>query len=170
MPKSLSKSSSHSPVRRLQRRVREALVTSVACTRRPVSCQSSHVSTVPKRSLPASACARAPGVFSRIQRSFVAEKYGSRRRPVFSATSGSRPSRLSCAQKSAVRRSCHTIALHTGRPVSRSHTRVVSRWLVMPTAAMSPEERLARAMASAAVELWLDQISIGSCSTQPGCG
>ena len=37
----------------------------------------------------------------------------------------------------AVRRSCQTMALWIGSPVSRSQTTVVSRWLVMPMAAMS---------------------------------
>ena len=47
------------------------------------------------------------------------------------------PSFRSRAQKSAVRRSCHTIALCTGLPVSRFHTIVVSRWFTMPMAATS---------------------------------
>ena len=47
------------------------------------------------------------------------------------------PSAFSRSQKSAVRRSCQTMALWTGSPVSRSHTMVVSRWLVMPMAATS---------------------------------
>ena len=38
---------------------------------------------------------------------------------------------------SAVRRSCQTMARCTACPVARSHTTVVSRWLVMPIAAMS---------------------------------
>ncbi len=41
-------------------------------------------------------------------------------------------------QRAAVRVSCQTIALPTGSPVARSHTTVVSRWLVIPTAARSP--------------------------------
>ena len=54
--------------------VREAFAESVAWTVPPVRFQTSHVSTVPKRRRPASASARAPGTFSRIQRSFVPEK------------------------------------------------------------------------------------------------
>ena len=57
-------------------RVRLALVASVACTRPPVSRQSSQVSTVPKASRPAAAAARAPGTLSSSQASLVAEKYG----------------------------------------------------------------------------------------------
>jgi hypothetical protein len=41
--------------------VREALLTSVACTAPPVSCHSSQESMVPKASSPRSAAARAPG-------------------------------------------------------------------------------------------------------------
>ena len=55
-------------------RVREAFEKSVAWTFPPVSFQTSHASIVPNSSLPASAASRAPGTFSRIQRSFVPEK------------------------------------------------------------------------------------------------
>ena len=57
-----------------------------------------------------------------------------------------------------------------GRPVSRSHTMVVSRWLVMPMAASSSGATPVWARASVSTEYWLDQISMGSCSTQPGWG
>ncbi len=51
----------------------------------------------------------------------------------------SRPaSPASSRTSAAVRVSCQTIALCTGSPVARSHTTVVSRWLVMPIAATSP--------------------------------
>ena len=43
-----------------------------------------------------------------------------------------------------VRVSCQTIALATGRPVRRSHTIAVSRWLVMPTAGEVPRRRAPR--------------------------
>ena len=39
-------------------------------------------------------------------------------------------------QKSVVRRSCQTMARPSGRPLARSQTTTVSRWLVMPTAAI----------------------------------
>ncbi len=58
-------------------------------------------------------------------------------RPVLAEIAGSWPSPLSLAQMSAVRRSCQTMARCTAVPVARSHTTVVSRWLVMPIAAMS---------------------------------
>jgi hypothetical protein len=47
------------------------------------------------------------------------------------------PAAFSAAQVSAVRRSCQTMALWIGSPVLRSQISVVSRWLVMPMAAMS---------------------------------
>ena len=56
---------------------------------------------------------------------FEPEKYGSRTRPVFARTSGS--SEASSPQRSAVRRSCHTIALPYGLPVVLSQARTVSR-------------------------------------------
>ena len=58
-------------------------------------------------------------------------------RPVLAEIVGSWPSLFSLAQMSAVRRSCQTMARCTACPVARSHTTVVSRWLVMPIAAMS---------------------------------
>ena len=73
---------------------------------------------------------------------YVSEKYASIRRPVFSRIFSSQPSARSSSHRGAVRRHCQTIALYTGRPVSFSQTIVVSRWLVMPTAAMSAAERL----------------------------
>ena len=74
MPKSSSSSSSHSNVLMLKSIVLEALLTSVTWTSPLVRFHTSHESTVPKRSSPASARALAPGTFSRIQRIFVAEK------------------------------------------------------------------------------------------------
>ena len=47
------------------------------------------------------------------------------------------------ATSASVRVSCQTSALCTGRPVARSHSSVVSRWLVMPTAARSRGVRFA---------------------------
>ena len=46
---------------------------------------------------------------------------------------------------SAVRRSCQTMACGPAAPVARSHSTVVSRWLVMPMAATSPADRPASA-------------------------
>jgi len=57
-----------------------------------------------------------------------------------------------------------------GAPVVRSQTIVVSRWLVIPTAAMSAARTRASASATVAACPTVAQISSGSCSTQPGCG
>src|SRR2546422_6702518 len=51
--------------------------------------------------------------------------------PVRCRTSAARRCFTSCRQRAAVRRSCHTMARCSGRPVARSHTHTVSRWLVM---------------------------------------
>ena len=126
---------------------------------------------MPKASLPAWASSRAPGMLSRIHLTLLAEKYGSGMSPVMSvmrcATAGS-PAISS--MMGAVRRHCHTMALYTGLPVSRSQTTVVSRWLVMPMLSMSagPNPFCTRSSVSApSVD---DRMSRGSCSTQPGCG
>ena len=71
---SSSSSSSQSPVWILNIRVRLALEGSVAWTAPLVKFQMSHESTVPNSRSPASACSRAPGTFSRTQRTFVPEK------------------------------------------------------------------------------------------------
>ena len=72
-----NRSSSHGSQRSswmLYSMVRLAFVTSVACTLPWVSVQMSHVSTVPKASLPASASSRAPSTWSRIHLILLAEK------------------------------------------------------------------------------------------------
>jgi hypothetical protein len=69
--KSAQSSSSQARFSRSMSRVREALVTSVACTAPPVSFQSSALSTVPKQSSPRCARARAPFTLSSSQRSLV---------------------------------------------------------------------------------------------------
>ena len=169
-PNRSSMASSHWAVRRLSSSVRLALVTSVTWARPAVSFQASQLSMVPKHSSPRSARARAPGTWSSSQASLVAEKYGSSSRPVCSVTRSSWPAARSASQRSAVRRSCQTIAGATGWPVARSHSTTVSRWLVMPTAARSRGAASARASTSAMVTACDTQISLASCSTQPGCG
>src|SRR3954453_4966707 len=62
------------------------------------------------------------------------------------------------------------MALYTGRPVARSHTTVVSRWFVMPSARRSAACNCAFESASCTTETTLRQISSASCSTQPGRG
>ncbi len=69
-----------------------------------------------------------------------------------------------------MRVSCQTIAWCTGSPVCRSHSTVVSRWLVMPTARMSSRVSPAFSSAPRTTACTRVQISAASCSTQPGCG
>ena len=90
--------------------------------------------------------------------------------PVFSRIISVSPSSLRLSQYSEVRRSCHTMALYTGSEVSASQTMVVSRWLVMPMAAIFLPLMPIEVMASAITAASEDHISIGLCSTQPGFG
>src|SRR5277367_5190837 len=71
---------------------------------------------------------------------------------------------------SAVRRSCQTMARWMALPVDRSQTTVVSRWLVIPIAAMSLAARPAFFSASRQVATVEFQMSSGLCSTQPEDG
>ena len=81
-----------------------------------------------------------------------------------------RPRSFRLSQYPAVRRHCQTIAGQTGRPVFLFQTTVVSRWLVMPMAAMSEADAPMFRMACWATSNCTDQISSASCSTQPGLG
>src|SRR5688572_23033650 len=81
-PNTASSSSDQVRVRRSNNRVRDALVTSVACTAPPVSRHSRYESTVPNASSPAAAAAAAVATRSNSQPSLVPEKYGSIGRPV----------------------------------------------------------------------------------------
>ena len=82
----------------------------------------------------------------------------------------SSPAFFSFWHSGAVRRSCQTIALWIGLPVALSQMTTVSRWLVMPIAAMSAAVRPAFFSAALQVATTLAQISSGSCSTQPDAG
>jgi hypothetical protein len=153
--------------------VRLAFDTSVMCrppSVPPVRFQMHQVSMLPKIRSPASARSRAPSTLSRIQLTFGPEKYVASGRPTFERKRSCPPSRDSSSTSLSVRVSCHTSAFMTGSPVLRSHTTVVSRWLVMPTAAMSSTLPPALASASSRTSVQRAQISLGSCSTQPGLG
>ena len=100
--------------------------------------------------------------------SLVAEKEGSSRKPLSSATRSSWPSSRSRAQISAVRRSCHPIVRRGEPRVSRSQSSTVSRWLVMPMAVSSLASTcLSASRVDSSVAC---QISSGACSTHPGLG
>ena len=70
----------------------------------------------------------------------------------------------------AVRRHCQTMAFMMGSPVARSHTMVVSRWLVMPMESISAVSTFEDMMSSVSAPSCEERMSCGSCSTQPGCG
>ncbi len=169
-PNNESIAGSQSPVARFMSIVLDAFEGSVACTAPLVSRQMSQVSTLPNSRSPPSASARAPGTSSRIQRILLAEKYASTTRPVVEAISLAAGDAASCWQKGAVRRHCQTIAGATGSPVRRSHTIVVSRWLVMPIAATSAAWTREEASTARAASIWAVQIRRASCSTHPACG
>ena len=90
--------------------------------------------------------------------------------PVFSKIFCSQALPLISSQRSAVRRHCQTIALYTGRPVARSQTIVVSRWLVMPIAFTSSGWMPFSANSSCSTPKDDAHSSIASSSTQPGSG
>ena len=138
--------------------------------RRRVSFHRSQVSTVPKASSPRSARARAPGTWSSSQRDLGAGEVGVEHEARSSRrTSGLEPAAFSAvADRRGAPALPHDRAVD-GRPVARSHTIVVSRWFVMPMAATSaPADAAPRRRACAAAVSVVDQISSGSCSTQPG--
>ena len=92
-----------------------------------------------------------PATWSRIQRDLGAGEVGVEHQAGLLRGSWLRGRRLAARRRAAaVRRSCQTMALWTGSPVARSQTTVVSRWLVMPMAAMSraPERRPCEGLAA----------------------
>ncbi len=107
----------------------------------PVSFQIRKLSTVPKSKLALSRPARGRLRHGRAAtRPWCPRNRGRAAGRCAAVTIGSSPASFSCWQRSAVRRSCQTMALWIGWPVSRSQISVVSRWLVMPMAAMSAAE------------------------------
>ena len=123
-----SSSSSQSSVCMLKSSVRLALLTSVTCRRPPVSRQIRNESTVPNRTSPRSARPRRPVELVQQVLDLRAGEIGVDHQPGLVADqSDSRPSAFSRSQMPALTRLCQTIALATGRPVSRSHRMVVSR-------------------------------------------
>ena len=90
--------------------------------------------------------------------------------PVFLRNTSVSPFSFRESQYSEVLRHCQTIARYTGSPVWRSQTIAVSLWLVIPMAAISSADAPIFDIASTATPSWVDQISLASCSTQPGFG
>ena len=166
-----SSSSSSSRLCRSNSSVRDAFVTSVACTAPPVSRQMRKLSMVPNAIAPRLGARAQPGdVVEHPARSWCPRSRGRARAGALRAPRGSCPRALSSAQTvggaavlpddRVVRRACRSRG-----PTAAS----VSRWLVMPMAAIGAARRrpCASAERAAATEA---QISSGSCSTQPGCG
>jgi hypothetical protein len=173
MPKKPSSSSSQSRVVRSMSIVRLALVTSVAWmppSGPPVRFHTTQVSGVPKRASPRSAAARRPSTFSSSHCTLPAEKYVAGGRPALRRITSPRPSASSALAIESVRVSCQTTALYQGRPVRRSHTMAVSRWLVTPIAARSLVARPALVSALPMTVCVRSQISSGLCSTHPARG
>jgi len=125
---------------------------------------------VPTATSPETTRLQVCGSSVRTHASLVPEKYGSRRRPVSRAISGSCPASRMLAQMPAVRRSCHTIARRGLPIVSRSQKQMVSRWLVMPTAVGGSALASGLASSCRSEASVAAQISPGSCSTQPSAG
>ena len=90
--------------------------------------------------------------------------------PVLARKASVRPLSFRLSQYSEVRRHCQTMARLTGSPLSLSQTMVVSRWLVMPMAAMLAAVAPMLSMAFLATSSCVSKISLASCSTQPGLG
>ncbi len=110
---------------------------SVACTRPPVRRQMRKVSTVPKARWPASRQrARALHIVEQ-PGDLGGREVGIEQQPGLGGDRRLVAGLLQARHMSAVRRSCQTMARWMGLAVRRSQMRQVSRWLVMPTAAMS---------------------------------
>lgn len=89
--------------------------------------------------------------------------------PVRRRNSSSSPSADQRSTMSSVCLESHITALCTGRPVLRSQIRQVSRWLVMPTAAMSDAAMPASATAPCIVPRTDSHSATGSSSTHSRC-
>jgi hypothetical protein len=117
--------------------VRAALLTSVACTRPPVSFHSSQLSMVPKARSPCGGGDVGAGHVVQDPADLGGREIGIHHQPGAAADGSAWPCSRSCAHSGSPRRSCQTMALWMGWPVRRFHTTVVSRWLVMPIARIS---------------------------------
>src|SRR3990167_3643622 len=110
----------------------------------------------------------APATFLRSHSILVAEKYASMGSPVRPLKNSDSQRFLSSSHLSVVLLHCQTIALWVGLPVTLSHITVVSRWFVIPMAAIEPRGTSFRTFRTTPSTLL--QISSGSCSTHPGLG
>ena len=141
-----------------KRSVRLAFETSVTWTRPPVSRQMRNESTVPKASSPRSARARSAGTSIEDVADLRAGEVGVERAGRSAArTSGSWPRARSSSQNGRGDPALPDDGVRDGRPVARSQTIVVSRWFVIPMAAISAagRRRLAAMASRRDVELGL---------------
>ena len=140
MPNAVSSASSQSSVARFISCVRLALVTSVTMLARSECHSSQRIDRAEQQVAGFRAAPRVGHIVEQPVQLQRAEIAGQRQAGLgaeailaaiaaYSATSGS------------TRVSCQTSALCTGAPVARSHSSVVSRWLVMPIAARSRAAR-----------------------------
>ena len=122
---------------------------------------------MPSASAPSRTPSHMRGSCSASQANLVPVKYGSRRRPVSSATRGSTPPARSRSQMPVVRRSCQTIAgrgAWQGAPVPDDGGLPLVGDPDAGGLGVGAGERLRQAAIVAV------QMSSGSCSTQPGRG
>ena len=142
--------------------VRLALVRSVTCTLPPVSFHTSQLSTVPNRistRLCALPCARH---IVQNPLDFGCGKVGIRHKAgiLFDILCHARLAEQLIHQRCSAAALPHNGVIN-GRPVAFSHKIVVSRWLVMPMAAISCASTPLWATTSFITPYWLDHISMG---------
>ena len=114
--------------------VRLALVTSVTCRPGQLPDQPA-VHRAEQHLAPLGPLAQPVDVVEQPAQLRAGEVGGQRQSGARPGTAPRRTRRPARAAAAPVRVSCQTMAWCTGRPVARSQTTVVSRWLVMPTAA-----------------------------------
>ena len=136
----------------------------------PVRFQMTQVSMVPKRDRRPRRVARAPSTLSRIHAPWDPR---SRSRAAGRSSPGTDPGRRRGRVADELCRCGCPARRWRCRPAGRScgpRRRSVSRWLVMPTAARSDGRDPGLARGATDHLAMRCQISIGSCSTQPGFG
>ena len=148
--------------------VRDAFDGSVTAS--PVSLEMIHASIVPNRTPPASARFRSPATFRSSHSIFVAVKYGSSTRPV---TLSDRPLQTRRAQLLAAFRS--PAVLPDDRAMQGLARHAIPDTHGLTLVGDPDREQVPRPAAGIRESLpataWVTvQISVGSCSTQPGCG
>ena len=136
----------------------------------PGQFQMSQESIVPKQSSPF-ACSRAPSTLSSIHFTLVPEnRRRTSSRPVFFPDVRLVGVSLSWLQMEAVRRSCQTMALWMGSRFSGSNHRRFSLVRNADSRYLPGGHIFCFSKKAPRTLSWVFQISLGSCSTQPGLG